>query len=619
MAQNLKLKVFTCLTKLGDRDTYSIAASELDSIVASLDSSTLSTFVSCILSTDTNDKPAVRKHCLLLLADLSISHTQSLSRFLPKILSHLIQRLRDSDSSVRSQCISTVSALTANVTRVPFSSAFLRPLSDALFTEQDRNSQVGSALCLAAAIDAAPDPDPGRLGRALMPKLERLLKEGFRAKSAVLVVVGSVIGAGGVSGRGVEGLRSLVQCLLEFLSSEDWAARKAAAEGLGRLAIVERDALPEFKAGCLKAFENRRFDKVKAVREVMNQMIEEWKQVPDVSEETSPPPRSQTSSREDAIDGRYPSGSKHSIAARSEASRMRKKSIPASRSTPPASSLATVAGKKNPPPNGSGKKTSSAMFQKLDGKKASDWNVEISVPTATSSIGDCVDAHRIKEEQGNDKTRFGKQETNRALFNRSSDGNIHKFGASRVAPCHEKTPESNVLINSGTENHNNNHKESEDLSLIRKQLVQIEKQQSSLLDHIQRFIGSSQTGIQTLETRMHGLELALDEISYDLAVTNGKMANTGSHGTTCCPLPGAEFLSPKFWRRTEPHHMTSKFSTSNGIPLAAMRRRGDKNGSAGTFMLDQNRLQLQGGGGFIVNPLAEIHIDSRGNSEILNH
>lgn len=36
---------------------------------------------------------------------------------------------------------------------------------------------------------------------------------------------------------------------------------------------------------------------VKAAREVMNQMIEAWKQVPDVPEDVSPPPRSQVSSK----------------------------------------------------------------------------------------------------------------------------------------------------------------------------------------------------------------------------------------------------------------------------------------------------------------------------------
>ena len=47
-----------------------------------------------------------------------------------------------------------------------------------------------------------------------------------------------------------------------FLNSEDGAARKAMEEVLGKLAVVERDLLPEFKAGCLKTFENQRFDKV---------------------------------------------------------------------------------------------------------------------------------------------------------------------------------------------------------------------------------------------------------------------------------------------------------------------------------------------------------------------
>ena len=63
----------------------------------------------------------------------------------------------------------------------------------------------------------------------------------------------SVIEVGGVSGEG--SLRNLVPCLVSFLRSEDWAARKATAEALGKLGVVERDLL------CLKTFENRRFDK----------------------------------------------------------------------------------------------------------------------------------------------------------------------------------------------------------------------------------------------------------------------------------------------------------------------------------------------------------------------
>ena len=137
----------------------------------------------------------------------------------------------------------------------------MKPLAEALFTEQEVNAQIGVALCLAAAIDAAEDPDPVRLGEVLLPRVEKLVKcKAFKAKSAGVVVIGSVIGAGGVPGGG--GLKGLVDCLVSFLSSEDWAARKAAAEALGKLATVERNGLGEFKAKSLKIFESKRYDKV---------------------------------------------------------------------------------------------------------------------------------------------------------------------------------------------------------------------------------------------------------------------------------------------------------------------------------------------------------------------
>jgi hypothetical protein len=263
MAQKLKLKVLTLITKLSDRDTYKIASTELEKIAGSLDSTTLPTFLSCILSTDANDKPLVRKQCLHLLSTLSALYSNSLSNSLPKILSYITRRLRDPDSSViRSQCLTAITSLASNVTKLPFSTAFLKQLSESVFTEQELNAQIGSALCLAAAIDAAPDPEPGRLGKVLVPRMERLVRsEGYKARFAGLVVVGSVIGVGGARGIG-GGIGGLVKCLVGFLSSEDWNSRKAAAEALRKLAVVERDGVAEFKSECLKVFENRRFDKV---------------------------------------------------------------------------------------------------------------------------------------------------------------------------------------------------------------------------------------------------------------------------------------------------------------------------------------------------------------------
>ncbi|XP_022135420.1 TORTIFOLIA1-like protein 3 isoform X2 [Momordica charantia] len=593
MAQSLKLRILSSLTKLSDRDTYSLAASELESIARSLDANSLSIFLSCIYSTDASDKSLVRKQCVHLFAVLSEAHGNYLSPYLSKILFNITRRFRDPDSSVRSACVNSVAALAANVTKPPFST-FLKPLTDSLFTEQESNSQIGAALCLASAIDAAPDPDPVKLGK-LLPKFEKLLKcESFKAKPALLTLIRSVIGLDGAFGNGA--LKNLVPCLVAFLSSDDWAARKSAAEALGKLAVVERDALAEFKAGCLKTFESRRFDKVKAVREVMSQMLEAWKQIPDLSDEASAPAYSQSSSKEIASDGRYPPGSKNNSSSRLDAPIPRKNATAICRSTPPDASLATTARRRSPL-SGGDKKTSLSMFQKVERKKPLDWKVEVSVrksPYLTRTI------------EGELKER---------------DENIpDRRSGSRVVPCPEEGPESTVVASNAHDDLHRNHKDSEELHLIRNQLNQIEKQQSSLLDILQNFIGSSQNGMRSLETRVHGLELALDEISYDLAVSSGRMSYANTPRTTCCLLPGADFLSSRFWKRAEGRHPTSKFPTpTSAPPLAAMRSRGDHHGTnedAGSMNLENHRFQVQRRGGFMVNPLAVRQGESRVISDV---
>lgn len=113
--------------------------------------------------------------------------------------------------------------------------------------------------------------------------------------------------------------------------------------------------------------------------------------------------------------------------------------------------------------------------------------------------------------------------------------------------------------------------------------------------------------MQSLETRVHGLELALDEISYDLAVSNGRMTNSDVPRNTCCLLPGAEFLSSKFWRKTQGQYTSSPFSRRRGAPsLAAMHYPAGRNIET---RFTSQRLRLNGD--FITNPLAEVHTNSR--------
>ncbi|KAK7265734.1 hypothetical protein RJT34_33357 [Clitoria ternatea] len=570
--QNIKQRIFTCLTKLSDRDTQSLAVTELESIARNLDATTVPVFLSCMYSTDASDKPPVRKQCVQLLGLVSEIHGNALSPYLSKILSSIVRRLRDPDSSVRSACVISVSALSCHVTRQPLAS-FLKPLTEALFTEQEQNAQAGAALCLASAIDGASDPDPARLAK-LLPKFEKLLnRDVFKAKPALLTLIGSVVEAGGASSHAA--LRSLVPCLVESLSGDDWATRKAAAETMVVLAKVEKELLSEFKAESLKVIENRRFDKVKLVRDVMNQMLEAWKQIPDASDEVSPPPKSQSSSRENASDGRYPPVSQNSCSPGSVMANLRNKSAPFSRFSPPDSSSAS--NPQNTIASVSSKRMSSFVSQRLN---HTNWDVQIGMSKPSSAEM--------------------KPEMKRALLNRSSDDKMQKYGGSkagsRVVPYQDSVP-----VSIFTKDHHGNDKESEDLSRIHDQLHQIEKQQSSLLDLLQKFMGSSQNGMHSLESRVHGLELALDEISYDLAISRGRMTKSDGPGNACCSLPGAEFLSSKFWRKTQGHHSISQFSRSGGNPSLA-----DRNAET---MLTNHRFRPDGS--FITNPLADIHANSR--------
>ncbi|XP_076957527.1 TORTIFOLIA1-like protein 4 [Bidens hawaiensis] len=524
--RDLKHRTLVCLNKLSDRDTHSAAATELESIAKTLTHDSISPFLSSISSTNSSDKSPVRKQCIRLISTLSESHGDVLSPHLSKLISAVVRRLRDPDTVVRTACVTATGSIATHVTKPPFMSV-AKPFVDALVTEQDVNSQIGAALCLAAVINGAPEPDTGYL-RRLMPRFEKLLKSGgFKAKAALLAVVVSGVRVGAASSPVV--VRSLVKVMTDFVAkSEDWCVRKGAAEVLEKLAVVETGLLSEYKAACLKTFTARKFDKVKGVRETMNQMIEAWNAVLDAPEEVSPPPESH-SSKEEAGNMQNPP---------------RTPQITSKRTVHSSSSTSTAARASY---EHTSRKTGPAMFRKLDRKKP--------------------DNQRLNTTEGlHAKPRALKLETKRALFSEISD---------------EKTLESQYHedISKPNSNVDSVHQDSEDLSLIRNQLAQIESQQSNLFDLLEKYIGSSQDGMRSLESRVLGLESTLDEISYDLAKTTGPGSNPKP--TLCCKLPGADLLSSKLWKRSEIQPSVKKMNLHLG-------------GGGG------------GGSGLIKNPLADV-------------
>uniref|UniRef100_A0A1D1XIG6 Microtubule-associated protein TORTIFOLIA1 n=1 Tax=Anthurium amnicola TaxID=1678845 RepID=A0A1D1XIG6_9ARAE len=636
--KDVKQRAGFYMNKLSDRDTEALAVSELEAMARALPADSLPPFLSAISDTRPSDKTPLRRHCLRLLSFLSRTQPpQSLSPFYPRMVSSVLRRLRDPDSSVRSACVDAVrdmaiSSFAAPPTpsSSPFCSVFLKPLSESLLLEQDQYAQMGSALCLAAAVEEA---SAAALGRDLAQHLHRLVprlvklarSEGFKAKPALLSLLGSVVAAGGASTPSL--LEILVPCLADALSSDDWAARKAASEALSRVATIpDRHLLSGFRSSYFSSFQARRFDKVKIVRDSMNQMLEAWKDIPGALQDedypggnTSPPPQTQSRSRsarqENESDGRLLVGSRISSSAPSSLSHALRKDRSPVGGSPSNVASYTPAASRTPPRNE--KRTSPPLFRNLDRRKPRDWRIEIAMPDGPPFTVICKDElqngqagdEEVWEQGKNEDNPTSKLEVKRILFEKNSEQKINKSGGlrsgSRVVPFQEKgnlapTVEIDELFEDNKDN---------DLTLIRKQLVQIENRQSSLLDLVQRFIGNSQNGIRSLETRVHGLEMALDEISHDLAMSSRRMPNTDPT-VHCCKIPGAEFLSSKFWRRNEGRY-SSRFSISGISSLGGVRNSSDKE-SVNSLKWEKRGFGLQSG--FVMNPLAEVNSQSRGSS-----
>ncbi|XP_078174321.1 TORTIFOLIA1-like protein 3 [Carex rostrata] len=568
-SDGVRQRVNRCMNKLSDRDTEAMAVRELDSLARSLSPDHLTPFISAISDARPSDKTPLRRHSLRLLSLISASHSRdTLSPILPRMLSSALRRLRDPDSSVRLACVDAVRSISSATDSSVFLTTVLRPVCDALLHEQDHHAQLTAALCLAAAVDAKSPhcPELAIYLQKLVPKFVKLLKSNaFKAKAALISLLGSIVAAGGASTSALTSL--LVPCLVEALAWEDWAARKASSETLSVLAAAQRDLLVGFKTSCISSFESRRFDKVKIVRDSMNRMLDLWKEIPDVIDDDSNDAAAELQSRSpvkgSSSDGRYtpaPLSSSNSVRSTSPVV-TRNRRLQFSRSPP---SPVVTNGRNN-------KRVSPTLSRK------SDCKIEISVSKTPLKV---VAEERSYEEKATRVTGFK--------------------SSARVVPYEE-----NSELEGETKGINGGQKEDGDLSKIRMQLVQIEAQQTNLLDLLQKFMGTSQNGIHSLETRVHGIEMALDEISRDLSSGRNSNAND-NEAYTCCRLPGTEFLSAKYWRRNEGRY-SSRFSVS------------ETGESRSSYKWDRQRFAQQGGG-FVVNPLAEINPQimrgSTGESEL---
>ncbi|XP_011009290.1 PREDICTED: microtubule-associated protein TORTIFOLIA1-like [Populus euphratica] len=584
----LKQRIITCLSKLADRDTHQIALEELHTITQTISPDALPMLLNShydSLSETSNSKPSVKKESLHLLSLACQTHRDLTLPHLAKIISCVVKRLKDSDSSVRDACRDAIGVLSGLYLKGngaggegggggdgngngagPMVGLFVRPLFEAM-GEQNKVVQSGAAMCMAKMVECAAaegDDSGGNVAigafHKLCPRICKLLNgQSFQAKAALLGVVTSLSQVGAIAPQGLE---PLLQNIHDCLGSTDWATRKAAADALSAIALHSSRLIADGAANStLTVLEACRFDKIKPVRDSMTEALQLWKQIAGKGEGV---PDDQKSS---SLDGEH-----HEQAELSDknlnSNDQRKESLArdASNGTSPTKDSASkskggsihdkaVVILKKKTPALTDKELNLEFFQKLEKRGSGDFPVEVVVPRR------CLDSSNLNNEEesepndsesrgrpnrmGNSQSDYihgasnnkfrniergitGKESRTRTFDDERIDINHRESSGSRAGfSKSDGQSEGSFINNKGN------------WLAIQRQLLQLERQQAHLMNMLQDFMGGSHNSMVTLENRVRGLERVVEDLAHDLTISSGRRGNNfamGFEGSSNRPL-----------------------------------------------------------------------------------
>ncbi|GAB4854063.1 hypothetical protein Ancab_022645 [Ancistrocladus abbreviatus] len=540
----LKHRVLLALNKLTDRDTHQIGVDELEKIAESLTPEGISSFLSCVLDTDSEQKSAVRKECIRMMGVLATQHEGLICSHLGKMVTSIVKRLKDSDSVVRDACVETSGVLASKLGNQPSKSngnfaTLVKPFFEAL-GEQNRHVQSGAALCLSRVIDNMNDPPVSVLQQMMTRTIKLLKSPHFMAKPAIIELHRSLIQAGGAPSQ--RAFSAAVGSIQEALKSSDWTTRRAASLALEEIGSSGGSFLVHFKASCIHSLESCRFDKVKPVRDAVLQALHFWKTIPDP--EIPEPSETGSCTKENLCsDLASVGGSVWEDAVHREPS-------------------VGLAKKRSPL---SGQKAGQNYAEKLNKSKVSNWCAEAAVSKAKNHIS--KDIHH-EESEGSSATKtletvtadaisiqqtgcdyaliYDKQNcssaSNHVLDNfcnrygsvhgcfadRDSmmkpTGNRHRFSAdgncgemqSYFSKMQDRTSLDSTVTDSEVPHtvHVCCAQTVNEITSIRKQLLEIEKRQSSLMDLLQGFTTSTMESLSVIQSKVSGLERAVDDVVH---------------------------------------------------------------------------------------------------------
>uniref|UniRef100_A0A0E0AKN0 TOG domain-containing protein n=1 Tax=Oryza glumipatula TaxID=40148 RepID=A0A0E0AKN0_9ORYZ len=524
----LKSRVLGALAKLSDRDTHHIAVEDLDRIIRSLPSpDAVPMLVHALASDSPGLASPARRESLRLLATLCAAHHDAAAPYLQKVMAHLARRLKDtnSDSSVRDACRDAAGQLSAVYLRPLAASAaaeagnatvtlFVKPLFEAM-GEQSKAVQGGAAACLAKTVEGA-GPGPGVVGMfgKIGPRVCKLLGgQGVQAKGALLTIIGSLSQVGAIS---PQNMPQTLQSIRDCLENSDWATRKAAADTLCVLATYSGRLIGDGTAPTIAALEACRFDKVKPVRDSMADAVQLWKKM----------------AGDDSNDG------KNKESADNEG----KMDSPNNNDKVKGSSMAEKAAvllKKRP--TLTDRELNPEFFQKLETRITDELAVEVVVPRKT------LQSHLQSEEEPEDAdgdpvgpaNSNGSADDEANLTQLRSSSNFQNIRDRWAGQRGSRNKDAKVRASDVEDRNESSAKDSASAAMnvpgegpslnnktnwlaIQRQLSHLDRQQTSLMNMLQDFMGGSHDSMVTLENRVRGLERVVEEMARDISLSSGR-------------------------------------------------------------------------------------------------
>ncbi|KAI5082268.1 hypothetical protein GOP47_0002011 [Adiantum capillus-veneris] len=431
--------------------------------------------------------------------------------------------------------------------------AFVKPLFDAL-SEQNRSVQSGAAMCLARVITSVQgNPHSPSTSRLSQRVCKLLTNPSFLAKAALLPVISSLCQVGAVYNQAV--ISTMVPCVHDALESHDWATRKTAAETLTCMGSSLGAQLTTFKSGTLLLLESCRFDKVKPVRDSVQDAIQTWKTLTGVEREmgsstcSTPSANGSTGSGSNAFE-KLPGILKKRSAALTD------------------------------------KKPNARFFNKMESQSSDDWHIEVAVPRSCpppsvtgykgidtnglsrSNTNECKSLCRqtdsfaggssFMEDHGIENSRLhhvsGDTDSKEVLrletcdvdddnSNMLDDMSSYQNSKTEITEILGVATERSLALSNASDidsqlwditspslrspsghmvsNGKNNYTDQVDAAnwlMVQKQLSQLEYQQSNIMDLFQEFMGSSRNSMFALEARIKVLERVVEDISQDLDI-----------------------------------------------------------------------------------------------------